>query len=421
MKQPTGFHEGPPERVCLLKIALYGLRQAVHLWHRTFDEKLQEIGFKPLLEDPCVYRNNETWLIIYVDDSAIAGSEQANLTSVKHHLNEAFGLKGLGEPKVLLGCNILRDYKARSISLAQPTYLDECLAAAGKQSCSGVATPMTPTYTKADRTTILTDEVDINKYQSLVGRLNWLTTKTRPDLRHATFRLQRRMHAPTTADAKALKHIYRYLRTTTPYGIILAADHTKGIEVYMDAAHADHEDGKSTEGFIIFYAGGPISWSSNKQSVVAPSSTVAEFCAYDAAAKDALYVKTLYVMRNTFVDLTKYGTCLHNALVYEQEAKDKASRDLAEVYCELLVVAVPNHGNRRYIAFLALPQDCETRLQPDDHLTPHPAMEPRDRHNDLPADQEPNVNPFKTLIDVVSARKLLASIQPQQVVVHLVS
>ncbi|GAT18658.1 polyprotein [Aspergillus luchuensis] len=48
-------------------------------------------------------------------------------------------------------------------------------------------------------------------------------------------------------------------------------------------------------------------------------------------------------------------------------------------------------------------------------------MEPRDRHNDLPADQEPNVNPFKTLIDVVSARKLLASIQPQQVVVHLVS
>lgn len=48
-------------------------------------------------------------------------------------------------------------------------------------------------------------------------------------------------------------------------------------------------------------------------------------------------------------------------------------------------------------------------------------MEPRDRHIDLPADQEPNVIPFTTLIDVVGVRKLLASIQPQQVVGHLVS
>ena len=72
------------------------------------------------------------------------------------------------------------------------------------------------------------------------------------------------MHAPTTADAKALKGVYRYLRDTTPYGITLAADHTKGIEIYVDAAHADHEDGKSIEEWVIFYAGGPITWSSNK-------------------------------------------------------------------------------------------------------------------------------------------------------------
>ncbi|GAQ45610.1 polyprotein [Aspergillus tubingensis] len=74
-------------------------------------------------------------------------------------------------------------------------------------------------------------------------------------------------------------------------------------------------------------------------------------------------------MRNTFVDLTKYGTCLHNALVYEKEAKDKAASDHAGGYCELLVVAVPNLGNQQYIAFLALPQDCEKRLRPDDYLT----------------------------------------------------
>ncbi|PWY75945.1 hypothetical protein BO83DRAFT_426198 [Aspergillus eucalypticola CBS 122712] len=128
--------------------------------------------------------------------------------------------------------------------------------------------------------------------------------------------------------------------------------------------------------------------------------------------------------------------------VYEQEAKDKASRDLAEGYCELLVLAVPNLGNRRYISFLTFPQDCETRLQPDDHLTVISDLEnsapgkgwravvtenisfippgfcafslirPWNRETgtwvDLPADQEPYVIPFTTLIDVVGARKLLA-------------
>lgn len=119
-------------------------------------------------------------------------------------------------------------------SMINPAYL----AAAGMQSCSGVAIPMTPTYGKADRTTMSTEGVDVNEYQSLVGRLNWLTTKTRPDLRHAMFRLQRRMHAPTTVDAKALKVVYRHLRDTITYGITLVPDHTKGIEDYVDAAHA---------------------------------------------------------------------------------------------------------------------------------------------------------------------------------------
>ncbi|KAI2946038.1 hypothetical protein CBS147343_9645 [Aspergillus niger] len=152
---------------------------------------------------------------------------------------------------------------------------------------------MTVAYKKSDRSNMTTENVNLAEYQSLVGRLNWLTTKTRPDIRHATFRLQRRMNTPTTADAKALKIVYRYLKRSIPYGITLATDHTKGIEVFVDAAHADHEDGKSTEGYVIFYAGGPISWSSRKQSLVAPSSTVAEYCAFDSAAKEALYIKKL--------------------------------------------------------------------------------------------------------------------------------
>jgi hypothetical protein len=52
---------------------------------------------------------------------------------------------------------------------------------------------------------------------------------------------------------------------------------------------------KSTEGYIFKYAGAPISWSSRQQSIVATSSTTAEFCAYDSAVKEALWMKKLLV------------------------------------------------------------------------------------------------------------------------------
>ncbi|KAI3036373.1 hypothetical protein CBS147352_11165 [Aspergillus niger] len=83
MKQPTGYHEGLLDQVCLLKMALYGLRQAAHLWHQTFDETLKRIGFEPLREDPCVYKKSNIWLIIYVNNSAIAGPRKEDLAEVK--------------------------------------------------------------------------------------------------------------------------------------------------------------------------------------------------------------------------------------------------------------------------------------------------------------------------------------------------
>ncbi|KAI2979050.1 hypothetical protein CBS147344_10829 [Aspergillus niger] len=179
------------------------------------------------------------------------------------------------------------------ILLSQPTYVEEYLNTVNLEFCISSAILMTVAYKKSDRSNMTTKNVNLAEYQSLVEHLNWLTTKTRPDIRHATFRLQRRMNTPTTADAKALKIVYRYLKRSIPYGIILTTDYTKNIEVFVDAAHADYEDSKSTEEYVIFYAGGPISWSSRKQSLVAPSSIVAEYCAFDSAAKEALYIKKL--------------------------------------------------------------------------------------------------------------------------------
>ena len=64
-------------------------------------------------------------------------------------------------------------------------------------------------------------------------------------------------------------------------------------QVYVDAAHQDLEDGKSSEGYVIYYAGSPVAWGAKKQQVVAPSTTIAEFMAFDRAVKEALYIQKL--------------------------------------------------------------------------------------------------------------------------------
>jgi Reverse transcriptase (RNA-dependent DNA polymerase) len=55
MRQPTGYEEGNKGDAWLLWQALYGLRESACLWYKTFDKKLRDCGFVPLLEGPCVY------------------------------------------------------------------------------------------------------------------------------------------------------------------------------------------------------------------------------------------------------------------------------------------------------------------------------------------------------------------------------
>lgn len=52
-------------------------------------------------------------------------------------------------------------------------------------------------------------------------------------------------------------------------------------------------NGTSTEAYVSFFAGAPISWYSKKQSTNAPSSTVAKYCVYDAAVKEGIWVREL--------------------------------------------------------------------------------------------------------------------------------
>lgn len=60
---------------------------------------------------------------------------------------------------------------------------------------------------------------------------------------------------------------------------------------YSDSDHANSVDRKSTSGYIFILSNGAISWCSQKQKVIALSSTEAEFIALANAMQDMIWLK----------------------------------------------------------------------------------------------------------------------------------
>ena len=63
--------------------------------------------------------------------------------------------------------------------------------------------------------------------------------------------------------------------------------------LFVDAAYANCNNHKSTSGYIFLVAGGTITWRSKKQTVIALSSTEAEYVALSEAGHKAYWLRNL--------------------------------------------------------------------------------------------------------------------------------
>lgn len=132
---------------------------------------------------------------------------------------------------------------------------------------------------------------DPKLYRSIVGALQYATI-TRPEIAYAVNRVCQYMHSPTDDHWKDVKRILRYLKGTLHYGLSLcmSADSL----AYSDAGWATNPDDKRSQyGFAIFLGPNLISWSSRKQTVVARSSTEAEYRAAAFASAELIWLQQL--------------------------------------------------------------------------------------------------------------------------------
>jgi hypothetical protein len=291
MKQPEEFIEkGKEKLVCRLKQSIYGLKHLPRCWNVTLDQHVRHMGFEQSTSDPCIYTisEGETFIIgVYVDDIVLASKSAEKMAEVKKALSDKFEMKDLGELHYFLGVRIIHNNEEGSIWMGQKVYTENLLQKFGMDNAKSISTTVA-VNTKLMLKTEDDECFDLKKYQSAVGSLLYLSIRTRPDITFAVNNVARFSSNATTQHWTAVKRIFRYLRGTTNLGLLFKKNGHKNLVGYSDADWGgDHNDYRSTSGYLFLIGGTAVSWKSNKQSCAALSTAEAEYMALAGAAQEA--------------------------------------------------------------------------------------------------------------------------------------
>ena len=139
-------------------------------------------------------------------------------------------------------------------------------------------------------------QVENKRVFELYGQLNWLATGTRPDIREALSELGRCLKCPSHKLWRALLHLVAYLVSTVNEKLVYGNVNGNEFDVvaYCDAGHNPHStQGKSRMGYFIKVNGAAVIWDSRLQSVIAQSTTEAEYIVMAEVCKSIMFCSML--------------------------------------------------------------------------------------------------------------------------------
>lgn len=282
-----------------LKSSLYGLKQSSANWYDCLKKGLERRGFVESKADPCVFMKKGMIILTYVDDCILIANKKEMLDQFIYSLAngiEKFEFTDEGPMDKYLGVEIEK-LKGNEFILRQPFLIQRILQALNVHEDA---------YNKRDVPVIgpllSRDEKGAKRkhdwsYRSAIGMLGYLQNSTRPDISMAVHQCARFNANPMLCHEKAVKYIARYLLATSDKGIHYKPDPSKGLECYVDADFAggwssgDHTNPEcvlSRTGFVIMYAGCPITWCSKLQTEIALSTTEAEYIALSQSMREII-------------------------------------------------------------------------------------------------------------------------------------
>ncbi|GJV78985.1 putative ribonuclease H-like domain-containing protein [Tanacetum coccineum] len=290
--QPPGF-EDPDflDRVYKVEKALYGLHQAPRAWYETLSTYLLDYGFKRGKIDKTLfirrYKGDILLVQVYVDDIIFGSTKKSLCTEFEKMMHKKFQMSSMGELTFFLGLQVKQ--KEDGIFISQDKYVTEILKKFGFTDVKTASTPMEtqkPLLKDEDG-----EEVDVHLYRSMIGSLMYLTS-SRPDIMFAVCACARYQVNPKVSHLHAVKRIFRYLKGQPKLGLWYPKDLPFDLVAFTNNYYAGASlDRKSTTGGCQFLGCRLISWQCKKQTVVANSTTEAEYVAASSCCGQVLWIQ----------------------------------------------------------------------------------------------------------------------------------
>ena len=308
MEQPQGFEKFGPngeKLVCKLRKSIYGLKQSPRNWNKELHNLMIEDGFVQSNADPCVYIKRCTSdatkpplvVVIYVDD-LIAGGMRKMREAFEKALLGRYKIKKLGRVHWCLGIEILFDIQPDEVKIEmnQTKYIRDLVVKYEMEGASTMSTPRVKDRVNDDNETCDLNDLlpEDNNYRNITGSVMYAALATRPDIAEAVSVLTRSMQKPTVRNLIAAKRVIRYLKGTSERGLLFSSKGNEDLVVYADADWAgDREGCRSTSGWVVMLQGAAVSWQSKLQTIVALSTTEAEYTCVSSAAQEIVYQRQL--------------------------------------------------------------------------------------------------------------------------------
>ncbi|GJV36539.1 retrovirus-related pol polyprotein from transposon TNT 1-94 [Tanacetum coccineum] len=292
VSQPPGFVDPEfPEKVYKVEKALYGLHQAPRAWYETLSTYLLDTGsYRGQINKTLFIKRVKGDILlvqVYVDDIIFGSTKKSLCTDFEQIIHKRFQMSSMGELTFFLGLQV--KLKEDGIFISQDKYVGKILK---KFSFSSIRTANTPMETNKALTK---DEdgkdVDIHLYRSMIGSLMYLTS-SRPDIMFLVCACLRFQVQPKASHLNAVKRIFRYLKGRPKLGLWYPKDSPFILEAFSDSDYAGASlDRKSTTGGCQFLGSRLISWQCKKQTVVANSTTEAEYIAASHCCGQVLWIQ----------------------------------------------------------------------------------------------------------------------------------
>ncbi|KAI3662213.1 hypothetical protein MP638_002199 [Amoeboaphelidium occidentale] len=287
--------------VFLLRKSIYGLKQSGRNWNKKLVSVLTKVGFiQSKIEPSIFFRKSDNQLCIigaYVDDLLIISKSNEDNNSIFKLISSELKIKVVSTGNKYTIAGIQVHVLSDKIVVHQLKYVQDKLFEFGLQNSKACDTPAD----MRSLSVIMQPKTEKEKmqmknipYKSAVGSLMYVSTQTRPDISFAVNQTARFFSNPGNDHWVAVKRIFRYLKSTTDYGITYYKAGSQELVGYADASFAScNDDKKSISGCIFLFAGGPICWKSKKQTTIAPSTLASEYISLYTCLNEGLWLKYL--------------------------------------------------------------------------------------------------------------------------------